>query len=462
MLLQCQLELQATCLRLCLPAKRMDFAPTPRQSVLSLKKHCWAKTMNSMSNLGITCDKKNEEAETRLGRDLRPIAETNNQEWKTAAEVLRMWHKLRERLFSISANSLEFLFRALKFAVPLLQDLPSGEDGRPHLSKAIAVASILADLQVDAVVIVVGLLREAYEVGVVGRQEIRVHFGHEVAHLLHECSRIKRLPRLDTLDAGNANILRKYCLTYYDVRTVIVEVASRLDMIRHSKNHSKYHQQIMALDALQVYAPLAHAIGAAQLSQELQDLAFHSLFPLSYSIVDGWLRTRDEHGKAIVEKHRVQIFEALQKDYEMNSLVKKISVGDPYKSRFRTMKKVMKDGKKPEEVRGALGLKIILNLRPGESQREKETKSVNKAYRIIRQMYDEVVPQRMKSSPIPKENGHHSLELAIKLHGYVTSPFLDIQICTAETDALFVGSPAAHALYKGGVTNVHEVCIINA
>ena len=104
-------------------------------------------------------------------------------------------------------------------------------------------------------------------------------------------------------------------------------------------------QQILALDAMQVYSPLSHAIGTGNLSLEFEDLAFRSLFPNSYSFVDPWLRNHGTWGEAILNEYKCQLFEVPQKDYEFENMVDNISIQGRYKIHFSTMKKLLKDGR---------------------------------------------------------------------------------------------------------------------
>nr|ABK25186.1 unknown [Picea sitchensis] len=378
---------------------------------------------------------------------------------KMVVELVAAWNDLTDRMNPISSKSSELLLKALKITIPLLQSLPCGEDGRPPLSKALSVACILADLQVEAEVIVVCLLRELLEAGAISRHEINLQLGRGITHLLHDCLRVKKIPtRVDILDDDNAYALRKFCLAYHDIRAVIVEVAARLDMMRHSKHLPKYCQQTLALDVMQVYAPLAHAIGTGSLSLELEDLAFQSLFPNSYSFVDTWLRNHGTWGEAILNEYRCQLFEALQKDYELEKMVDKISIQGRYKSHFSTMKKLLKDGRKPEEVYDILGLRVVLNPRPGKDAQEIGRKVCYRAREVIQSLWKEV-PQRMKDYVAkPKKNGYESLHLTIDLNdSNFESPSMEIQIRTAEMDAKAVGGDASHGLYKGGLTDPEQV-----
>eukprot|EP01018_Ginkgo_biloba_P033718 Gb_16465 [translate_table: standard] len=196
--------------------------------------------------------------------------------------------------------------------------------------------------------------------------------------------------RVDTLDNEHASALRKFCLAYHDIRVVIVELAACLDMMRHSMHLPKYHQQTLAVEIMQIYAPLAHAISTGSLSLEFEDLAFQSLFPNSYSFVDTWLRSQVTSGKGIIDKYRCQLSEDLQKDVMLSSMVDEISVHGWYKSRFSTMKKLLKDGRKPQEVYDVLGLRLVLKPKVGKDERERGTKACYWTHEIIQSLWKEV------------------------------------------------------------------------
>eukprot|EP01018_Ginkgo_biloba_P018156 Gb_12022 [translate_table: standard] len=65
-------------------------------------------------------------------------------------------------------------------------------------------------------------------------------------------------------------------------------------------------------------------------------------------------------GKGIIEKYNYQLCEALHKVAMLQSMVDEISVHGWYKSRFSTMKKLLKDGHKLQEVYDVLGLRVVL------------------------------------------------------------------------------------------------------
>ncbi|WOL00263.1 hypothetical protein Cni_G08976 [Canna indica] len=310
----------------------------------------------------------------------------------------------------------------------------------------------------DAEVISAGMLREALEAGAITLHEVKAQISTSTAHLLHEGMRIRLLPsKVEVLDDESASALRKYCLTYYDIRAVILELALKLDMMKHLDYLPRYLQQIKSLEILKIYAPLAHAVGAGALSHELEDLSFQYLFPYSYLYVDTWLRSYEAEVRPLLDVYKEQLLQALRADTELDTLVDDISIHGRYKSRFSTMKKLLRDGRKPEEVNDLLGLRVILNPHQGDGMSEKGETACYRTHEIIRTLWKEVPSRTKNYIARPKKNGYRSLHVAVDVseEGKIR-PLMEIQIRTEEMDDLASGGAASHSLYKGGLTDPDE------
>ncbi|KAJ8539773.1 hypothetical protein K7X08_014025 [Anisodus acutangulus] len=307
----------------------------------------------------------------------------------------------------------------------------------------------------DAEVISTGLLREVLEAGVLSIYDVRDRIGTSTAHLLHESLRVKHMSlEVEVLDDDNATSLRKFCLTYYDVRALVLDLAIKLDMMRHLDYLPRYRQQMISLEVMKLHAPLAHAIGTNLLSLELEDLSFRYLFPYSYLYLDAWLRSHESGNKSLIDICKEQLLQSLKSDPLLNEIVSKISVGGRYKSRYSTMKKLLRDGRKLEEMNDILGLRVVLTpldeLEVGE-------KACYRAREVVLSLWEEIPSRSKDYISRPKANGYKSLHMAVDTsENGRTRPLMEIQIRTAEMDILASGGAASHALYKGGVTDPEE------
>ncbi|CAM0957610.1 unnamed protein product [Alopecurus aequalis] len=316
----------------------------------------------------------------------------------------------------------------------------------------------------DAEVISAGILRKALDAGTISMQDVEVQIGTGIADLLHESLRLKVAPsKVDVLDDESVSTLRKFFLSYYDIRAVILELSLKLDTMRHLQYLPKHLQRIKSLEAMKIYAPLAHAVGAGNLSLELEDLSFRYLFPHAYDHVDQWLRNREAECKLLINAYKAQLLQALKSDDELNKIVQDISIEGRYKSRFSTMKKLVKDGRKPEEVNDILGLRIILDPRCDDGSSDWGPRACHRTHEIIRALLKEVPGRTKDYVTQPKRNGYQSLHVAIDVsEPGKTRPLMEIQIRTKEMHRIAIGGDASHSLYKGGLTDPGEATRLKA
>ncbi|XP_077218833.1 ca2+-activated RelA/spot-like protein [Tasmannia lanceolata] len=377
---------------------------------------------------------------------------------KMVIELVGAFNELTDRMNVLSTSSSRLLFKTLKLSISLLQALPLMPDGRAPLSRALSVAFILAHLQMDAEVISASILREVLEAGGITIREIKNQIGTDTTHLLHESLRVKEIPsKVEILDDDSVSALRKFCLTYYDIRAVILDLALKLDMMRHLDYLPRYHQQQLSLEVLQVYAPLAHAVGTDALSLELEDLSFRYLFPYSYLYVDTWLRSHETGSKPLIDTYKEQLLQSLKMDPLLGDMVDDISIQGRYKNRFSTMKKLLKDGRRPEEVNDILGLRVILDPRSGDDMVEIGEKACYRTREVIRALWKEIPDRAKDYIARPKANGYKSLHMAVDVSDSDGArPLMEIQIRTTEMDTLAAAGTASHSLYKGGVTDPEE------
>lgn len=313
----------------------------------------------------------------------------------------------------------------------------------------------------DAEVISAGILRELLEAGAISFYRVRDQIGLSTAHLLHESLRLKNISsKIELLDDECATALRKFCLTYYDARALVLDLALKLDKMRHLDYLPRYQQQLISLEVMKIHAPLAHALVTNPLSLELEDLSFRYLFPYSYLYVDAWLRSHETGSKPLIHVYEDQLLQSLRSDLLLMEMVDDISVKGRYKSRYSTMKKLLRDGRKPEEVNDILGLRVILAPSAINSSEIGE-KACYRIREIIRSIWKEIPSRSKDYIARPKANGYKSLHMAVDISDNGRNrPLMEIQIRTAEMDMLAADGTASHALYKSGLTDPEEVSIV--
>ncbi|CAN0921823.1 Probable GTP diphosphokinase CRSH, chloroplastic [Linum grandiflorum] len=309
----------------------------------------------------------------------------------------------------------------------------------------------------DAEVLSASILWHVLEAGAISLKEVRNRVGPATALLLHETWRLKTLPtRLEVIDDDDdddaASTLRRFCLTYYDIRALVLDLALKLDMMRNLDYLPRHQQLMVSLQVMRLHAPLAHAVGTHSLSLELEDLSFSYLFPYSYLYVDAWLNSHETGSRSLMDEYALRLHHCLRDDPLLVEMVDDVSVKGRYKSRYSTMKKLLKDGRKPEQVNDVLGLRVILH--PKEDLSEK---ACYRTREIIRSLWKDIPDRTKDYIAKPKANGYQSLHMAVDVSDEKNArPMMEIQIRTVDMDRKAVGGAASHSLYKAGLTDAEE------
>lgn len=112
--------------------------------------------------------------------------------------------------------------------------------------------------------------------------------------------------------------------------------------MRHLEWLPRYQQQLVALETLQIYAPMAHAIGTGSIMWELEDAAFRVLYPSAYASVAAWLRQHWQASEGILEAACADLNAALRSDPLMQLYAHDWALSSRTKSLYSFMRKQLR------------------------------------------------------------------------------------------------------------------------
>ena len=184
---------------------------------------------------------------------------------------------------------------------------------------ALEVAEIVRNLDADDDVVIAAMLRPLLDAKIIERESAEKRFGAAAAGLTRELQQLGQfglpadwVPERG-LEPGQAEALRKMLLAVIgDVRLVVVRLAEQLYRLRSAKSLDGMQQRKLAIEAREVYAPLANRLGVWQIKWELEDLAFRYLQPLDYKRIAGALKTRRSEREHYIEALKSKLEAALQ------------------------------------------------------------------------------------------------------------------------------------------------------
>ncbi|HEB79530.1 MAG TPA: bifunctional (p)ppGpp synthetase/guanosine-3',5'-bis(diphosphate) 3'-pyrophosphohydrolase, partial [Rhodospirillales bacterium] len=171
----------------------------------------------------------------------------------------------------------------------------SGDDFFVH---PLEVAGILTQYKLDSASIITALLHDTIEDTPHTLDEIESRFGKDVARLVDGVTKLTRI-ELQSDHAKQAENFRKLVLAMSDdIRVLLVKLADRLHNMRtlHFVNKADKRRRI-AVETMEIFAPLAERIGLHDMKNELEDLAFAEINPEARnSIVSRLVFLREKGG----------------------------------------------------------------------------------------------------------------------------------------------------------------------
>ena len=339
------------------------------------------------------------------------------------------------------ANALE---RARAFAEPLLasETLDTGENILVH---ADAVASILRGIGGSEAMQAASYLVYACDHLNKPQEVIAKAFGDNFAALAMETTklvRVQRHARQVRLSGDAATVataqtaalqtenVRKMLLAFSrDLRVVMLRLASRLQTLRFFAASKLPVPDGIALEALQVFAPLANRLGIWEIKWEMEDLAFRFQDPDTYRQVARLLDEKRAEREAYVERMRAQ----LEADLNASGINAKVS-GRP-KHIYSIVKKMRGKSLGFDQVYDVRALRIVVANVP---ECYAALSWVHSQYAAIPEEFDDYIAK-------PKVNGYQSLHTVVRdAKGQPT----EIQIRTQAMHDHAESGVAAHWAYK--------------
>ena len=305
--------------------------------------------------------------------------------------------------------------------------------GDPYYSHPIEVAGILTDLHLDDETIVTAILHDTIEDTLATPEEIRKHFGENVARLVDGVTKLSKIEAQSESQRAAEN-LRKFLLAMSDdIRVLLVKLADRLHNMRtlhHIKNEEKRRR--IARETMDIYAPLAERIGMYEFMTEMQTLAFKELEPDAYESIAKRLASLHKSGGGDLIS---RIGRGIKAHLEAHGVEAEVQGRE--KHPFSIWRKMAERHVSFEQLSDVMAFRAVVG-------------SVEEAYRTLGLIHQRwpVVPGRFKDFiSTPKRNGYRSIHTTI-IHD--ENMRIEIQIRTQEMHAQAEHGLAAHWAYKEG------------
>lgn len=332
--------------------------------------------------------------------------------------------------FRPHSSEADQIVRAMTFAEQAHRG-QSRASGDPYVAHPLAVATILADLKMDAPTIVAALLHDVAEDTAYTIQDIETQFGSEVAQLVDGVTKLDRLEERTREEEQAENLRKMFFAMAKDIRVILIKLADRLHNMRTLKHLTADRVQRIARETMDIYAPLANRLGIFRIKWELEDLAFQHLEPVAFQEMKELVATKRQVREAAVD----EVISELKRRLESVGMVSEVS--GRAKHLYSIYLKMYRQGKDFSEIYDLVAVRVLVE----------SVKDCYAALGLVHSLW-KPVPGRFKDYiAMPKSNLYQTL------HTTVIGPHgepLEVQIRTFEMHHTAEYGIAAHWRYKEG------------
>lgn len=303
------------------------------------------------------------------------------------------------------------------------------KSGEPYFTHVFATAKNLVDLGMDPVVIAGGFLHDVLEDTQVTEEELEKEFGKDILSLVRGVTKLGTV-KYKGIERNVENLRKFFISMAEDLRVLVIKLADRLHNIETLEHIPRDKQKRIALETLEIYAPLANRLSMGKLKGRLQDAAFKYTNPKEYNEVKQLLLNK----KDSKEQYLIEVKNILLKKLEDEGL-QNITIDYRQKHLYSLWKKLQKYEMDIGKVYDIIAMRVMVD-------------TVADCYHVLGVIHGlwTPVPNRIKDYiATPKANGYQSLHTTIFTG---TGGIVEIQIRTHEMHEKAEHGVAAHFIYK--------------
>ena len=348
--------------------------------------------------------------------------------------ILESYHALEKKVATYTPNlDTKRLFDAFTYA-DASHHGQLRKSGEPYIIHPIAVAEIVADLELDVDSVIAALLHDCIEDTASTHEEIAKKFGPTVAELVEGVTKLTRVQYVTKEEEQMENLRKMLIAMSRDIRVILIKLCDRLHNMRTMEYQSPKKQREKSLETMEIYAPIAHRLGMQRVKWELEDLSLRYLDPVGYKEIEEQLAERSAAHEEFLAgiQHRIQ--------QRLNQEGIHCTVYGRVKHIYSIYRKMYAQNKTLDEIFDLYAFRVIVD-------------DIPECYNVlgcIHDMFKPVLGRFKDYIGTPKPNMYQSLHTTVI--GREGIPF-EVQIRTWEMHQTAEYGVAAHWKYKQGMAN---------
>lgn len=326
-----------------------------------------------------------------------------------------------------SAN-FELLQKAYAYAERAHQE-QKRKSGEPYIQHCLWTAWHLAEMRLDSSTIAAGLLHDVVDDTPKTNEDIKKEFGKEIAKLVEGITKLGKI-KYRGIERHVENLRKMFMAMAEDIRVILIKLADRLHNMQTLDILPPEKAYRIALETIDIFAPIAYRLGIWEMKGRLEDLAFPYIHPKEYQWLVNQVKDKYERRQKYLERVRPLILKELRTEG-----IEPIEILYRAKHYFSLFKKLQRYEMNLNKVYDLVALRIIVN-------------TVEECYMVLGLVHKlwKPLPGRIKDYiALPKPNGYQSLHTTVFCEeGKIT----EIQIRTKKMNEEAERGIAAHWYYS--------------
>ncbi|TDL75026.1 bifunctional (p)ppGpp synthetase/guanosine-3',5'-bis(diphosphate) 3'-pyrophosphohydrolase [Palleronia sediminis] len=303
--------------------------------------------------------------------------------------------------------------------------------GDPYITHPIAVATLLAEQNLDDATICTALLHDTIEDTRSTYGDVAERFGPEIADLVEGVTKLTKLQLTSTESKQAENLRKLFMAMSRDMRVILVKLADRLHNMRTIISMTPEGRERKARETMEIFAPLAGRIGMQWMREELEDLAFEVLNPTARaSIIRRFIGLKREAG-GVIEKIEADI------KIELARIGITGEVQGRAKRPFSIWRKMEEKQVAFSRLSDIFGFRIIVET---EAECYSALGAIHQRWKAIPGRFKDYISQ-------PKSNGYRSIHTSVSGRD---GKRVEVQIRTRAMHEVAETGVAAHWSYRDG------------
>jgi GTP diphosphokinase / guanosine-3',5'-bis(diphosphate) 3'-diphosphatase len=305
--------------------------------------------------------------------------------------------------------------------------------GVDYIEHPLATAQTLAELKLSQPIIIAGLLHDVPEDTSYTLEDIKKNFGADVAGIVKGITKLSNI-KYRGMERYVENLRKMFVAMAQDIRVILVKFADRLYNLQTLYALPANKQKRIALESLEIYAPIANRLGIGELQSRIEDAAFKYAYPEEFTWVDHLIKQKYP-GK---QKTLNLMIKKLQKKM-IDDKIKYLETYGRTKHYYSLFRKLLRFNRDINQIYDLVAIRVIV----------KDLADCYATLGVIHSIWKPLKGRIKDYIAQPKPNGYQSLHTTVFGDN---QEIVEFQIRTLEMHEQAEFGIASHWNYKEGKT----------